>query len=273
MSGGEAMEKRITFTMEGLPDEDGHVRLSDFLIELENLESVLRKTDRLLSPGREPSVYYRIVGLSTASPATVVIEAHPKEPDIDRGPAVVERTLSLLSSIERGEAPRRMDYALLESVRNLVTPIGKTLASVSVVSNGTTLKITPEYRAKVDLLMAPEEVQPSFVRGMLEYINIHGSQKVFRIYPDVGPTKLTCHFPEDLKSAAIAAIGKYVEVRGVFKYKAVAHFAHEVEVREIKVLPADDEIPAFESLTGSAPDLTGGLSSVDFVRTIRRGET
>jgi len=267
------MGQRLTFTMEGLPSEDGHVRLSDFLIELENFGSVLRKTDRLLSAGHGPTVYYRIVGLSTASPATVVIEALPVEPDVDRSEAVIGRTLSLLSGLETSQAPGRMDYALLESVRNLVAPVGKTLASVSIASNGTTLTITPEYRARVDLLMAPEEIHPSFVRGMLEYINIHGSQKVFRIYPDVGPTKLTCYFPDDLKDGAIGAIGKYVEVRGVFKYKAVAHFPHEVEVREIRVLPPEQDLPTFESLLGAAPDLTGDVPSVDFVRAIRHGES
>ncbi|MFI5168049.1 MAG: hypothetical protein ACHQQS_15685 [Thermoanaerobaculales bacterium] len=266
------MKRRITFTIEGLPQEGGYVRLSDFLGGLENLKSVLTRTDRFLSKSRTPTVSYRIVGLSANSPAQVVLEAYDPEDQEEKAAAVVDHTFTVMSDIEFGTRPGRTDYPVFESIRNLAAPVGITLTSMSLVSNGTTLKITPEYRAKVDLILAPEETSPSFVRGMLDFINIHGAKKVFRIYPAIGPTKLTCHFPEALKHDAIAAIGQHVEIHGVFKYKRIARFAHEVEVREIKILPEDKDIPRFETLTGAAPGLTGGISSVDYVRAIRNAK-
>ena len=129
--------------------------------------------------------------------------------------------------------------------------------------------MTGEFKAKIDLTMAPEDTYAGFVRGALEYINIHGGQKVFRIYPQVGPNKVTCHFPDELKDMAISAVGRFVEVHGIMRYKSVSTFPHQIDVKKLEVLPNEDELPSIFDLRGIAPDLTGSLTSEEFVRSLR----
>ena len=70
------MSFRLALKVEGLPRDDGQVRLSVFLSELQLFAAALRKFDALVSGG-SPANLFRIVDLSYSSPATVAIEALP----------------------------------------------------------------------------------------------------------------------------------------------------------------------------------------------------
>jgi len=104
---------------------------------------------------------------------------------------------------------------------------------------------------------------------VLEAINVHDGANVFRIFPDVGPSRVTCHFPSLLERDAVQAIRRFVEVTGILRYKAAADYPHEIEVRALEVLPLEEDLPSLEDLRGSAPDCTGHLLSEEFVRGLR----
>jgi hypothetical protein len=104
---------------------------------------------------------------------------------------------------------------------------------------------------------------------MLEAINVHNRVNKFHIFPSIGPVKVACHFPDEMLADAISAINRYVFVSGQVKYHKRQFFPHAVEVVEMKVYPEERELPTLESLRGIAPDATGELDSVTFVRRIR----
>jgi hypothetical protein len=104
---------------------------------------------------------------------------------------------------------------------------------------------------------------------MLEQINLHHGANTFHVYPDVGPKKITCHFPAFLYDDAVAAVGRRVHVFGELKYRAGAPFAHQIAVSSIDSFEPDNNLPDWEDLRGRAPDATGGLSSEAFVRELR----
>src|SRR5216683_101426 len=69
---------RITLKLEGLPEEDGHVRLSDLLAELQALKDALDNVDRMVGQTNDTILYYRVIDLKHSSPATVVLEPRLK---------------------------------------------------------------------------------------------------------------------------------------------------------------------------------------------------
>jgi len=107
------------------------------------------------------------------------------------------------------------------------------------------------------------------VKGQLEFINVHGAENVFRVYPPIGPKFVECRSPGRLKSEATAAVGRNVRVSGKLHQRAGEQYPSSVEVRRIEVFPLDSELPSLLDIRGMAPDVTGFLSSEDFVRSMR----
>ena len=106
---------------------------------------------------------------------------------------------------------------------------------------------------------------------MLEQINIHDGANVFSIYPEIGPSRVQCHFGPSLFDKAISAVGERVSVSGTFKYKPEENFPYAVDVDDIDIYPREDELPTFDDLRGIAPDATGDILSEDFIAVRRDG--
>lgn len=115
----------------------------------------------------------------------------------------------------------------------------------------------------------PEESFEGSVKGRLEAINLHDDKNTFRIYPVAGPSRVTCHFPEDLRDQAVAAVDRNVIVYGELKYKANAPFPDEIEVEKIEILPPDEDLPALMELRGVAKGAIGDRSVLEYLRQVR----
>lgn len=259
----------ITFTFEGLDANDSDVRLSDFVYELQQFISASKKADEIISKGAPPTFYYKIIDLRRSSPASLTAKAMPIIPESDAGESAHDYLFSVMSSIDKKQIKERVEYPLLKTIKSMTDPIGKTLSSVIVRRDENVIYINTSFKEKVNLIFGPEETYPGHFRGMLDAINVHNQVNVFRIYPEVGPKKIICHFPADLKEQAIRAVGKRVEIRGIFKYKANAQYPHEADVKNMDVFDPNEELPSFMDIFGIDPGMTGGLSSEDFIRKIR----
>ena len=68
----------------GKHEDEQHVRLYEFIVQLNALRQALVNTDRIVNRQEKPTLYYRIVDLSHSSPASVVLEPAPyrNRPDI-----------------------------------------------------------------------------------------------------------------------------------------------------------------------------------------------
>lgn len=262
----------VTITFHGLPSEDGNVRLFDFVGRLNSFSAAISRADRLASDSHSSTFYFRIVDLKHTSPATITIEAYPKDSTIDFRAASFAQVFSIMQQVNENRLQKPTDYDLLEYIRQFVAPVGVTLASLQIISDGYDIQVTKEFKARMDLEMAPETTHVGFLRGALEYINIHGGKKVFKIYPEIGPSKATCYFPDELKEAAIHAVGQFIEIHGIIHYKAVSTFPHQIDVKKLEILPDENELPSIFDLKGITPKLTGGLSSQEFVHGLRDEE-
>lgn len=95
------------------------------------------------------------------------------------------------------------------------------------------------------------------------------ADRVFWLYPEIGPTKIQCLFSQDLFERAKMALGRRVEVDGLFRYKVNAPYPHLADVKEMTVFPYESDLPTFDDLFGIDPGITNGLSCEDYIRNIR----
>ncbi|WP_409719129.1 hypothetical protein [Pseudorhodoplanes sp.] len=265
-----AEEDRITLIIEGLPEDEGQVRLGVFLSQLQSLSAAITQVDRGLSEGK-PATVLRIAELSYRSPIKVVLEpqALPNRPYVV--PAILTRLERVTEALANGDDLSGVDADLLEDIRGLTRPVGKTVKSAALVFRDRTFELTETVGSKVDRALAVDEECEGSIEGMLEQINLHHGANIFHIYPEIGPKKVTCKFPPKLYDDAVAAVGRRVEISGMLHYRIGASFAHQVAVSQIDVFPPASELPDWDDLRGRAPDATGALSSEAFVRELRDG--
>ncbi|HEX5759243.1 MAG TPA: hypothetical protein VF121_08615 [Thermoanaerobaculia bacterium] len=263
-------DNRLRLVLEGWASEDGHVRLEDFIRELTSLRAALVELDRSLAGSRESSAYYPIVGLSHGSPSIVEVEERTIPAGVPpRG--TIPALSSMLQAIDRPDAAA-LEAGVLIHVAEMARPVGKSLAAVRLASNGFAFNITQGVRKRVEELLEPGETYSGWLHGMLEAINVHDGANVFRLYPDIGPPKVSCHFPTELLDDAIRSVSKFVEVRGVLERRKLARFPHRMEVVSISILPDESELPKLFDLLGIDKGLTGGLRTEEFIARLRYGE-
>jgi len=266
--------ERITLVIDGLQGPGQHVRVNDFLREIQFLLNTLKETEKEIHPFKQSSLDYDIVELRTDSPATVILETRPLDQSYDPSEEVVSKFLSIIYQVSMEKMLReRISYHILQNLASMATPLGNTLTQVTISAKGQKFDLKKDFKKIIEQSLVSEETYPGAMRGMLEAINLHQDANVFRIYPDVGPSKVTCRFTKELEEKAIQSIGHFVEVRGVLKYKVNAPYPHEISVDSIETFPNESELPSLRELLGVAPDATGNLLSEEFVRKLRDAST
>jgi|GEM_PF-1425975 len=258
----------ISITMEGPDTEQGHVPVGVFTSTIQQVAGMLRYLDRQAGGDRRESFYLRVVALSHGSPANVVLEQCLVSPEVDRRDSVAEEFVGVMESIETEEDDREYSYELLNKASELTSPVGKTLRKLTVSTNGTQYDVDLGFRERLAEKLAPEMKSYGAIRGNLEYINIHGRQHVFRIYPVVGPRQVDCEFDDEVLERAKSAVGRFVEVRGVIKYKSVARYPREMKVSELEVLPGGG-VEQLIAARGAFPDLTGDMTTEEHIAHVR----
>ncbi len=263
-----AQDDRIELILQGLPEDEGRVRLTAFMNQLQKLSGALQKLDRESHDGKSASVF-QIVELSYTNPTRVALQAKSIPPYRDTGRLVVERLKYVTDALIAGDSLSGFDAELLEDIRGLAAPVGRQIKTSTLVFNGAAFDLTPRVVQLVDVALAIEDECEGGLEGALDQINIHQGVNTFHVYPEIGPKRVTCHFPSKLLDDAVAAVGRRVEVFGTLKYRAQASFPHEIAVTSIEVFPSDDDLPDWDDLRGRAPDATGSLSSEAFIRGLR----
>lgn len=260
---------RITVTIEGSTEDKGHVRLTEFIKQLEAVRSSLKQTERLVSNSDTPSLYYRIVELTYSSPARVVIEPSSIDPNSgDLGIRTVRKFVTNLRQVSNGRRPAQVDLSALQSYQNLTSMLRQHIGKVEIRNGDKPVVIDNKFAKRIAKIIGPDEIAEGSVSGMLEWLNLHNANR-FHIYPTVGPHKVDCDFPAHLRPQVIAAVDKYVQVIGQLRYKHLEKFPYAINVNQIDVLPSEDDLPTLYDLRGIAQGATGDMSAADFVRALR----
>jgi hypothetical protein len=266
----EATENlRITLKLEGLPEEDGHVRFSDLLDELQALKETLDNVDKMVGQTSGTVLYYRVIDLKHSSPATVVLEPRikPKKRRLPNDAISIRhhRFFQELDAIEnRKPVSEDLDTKTLLSFKKLVDGVGRTFLKASISNSVSSIPLTEGLRQKVDILIEKEHRSRGSIAGRLEALNVHKNTNTFWIYPSVGPRKVLCKFQSSDREKVKECIDKIVRVHGVKFFRPNANGPHRIVVDTFEVDPQSNV--SLADIGGIAPRATGDESSVDFMR-------
>lgn len=263
-----AHDHRIELILEGMPEDEGRLRLNTFMSQLQKFGAALSKLDREANEGK-PGNIFQIVELSYSSPLRVVLEPKPIAPQRATGHLVIARLMHVTDAIISGGDLSSLDAELLEDIKSLALPVGKGVKNATIVFNGSAVDLTPRIAHQLEIALAVEDECEGSLEGDLEQINVHDGANIFHIYPQVGPKRVTCHFPPKLFDDAVAAVGRRIEVFGTLRFRARAPFPHQIAVNDIDIVAREDDLPDWEDLRGRAPEATGEKSSEAFVRALR----
>lgn len=266
-------EATLTIQLEGSLDDQGNLRLSEFIDELRAVNAALKNTERILTGG-ESTVDYRIIDLKHESPYSVRIQAIARKPQHSAMPRRVFRRFSTsLRMIRRHRLPKDFDAEAIEAFKNLASPIKKNMVRVKVIDDEDKKEafVDQRYDNAINKIIGFDQRERGSMMGKLDALNVHLATNTFVIYPTVGPTKISCKFPSHMKAQVLASAGQYVRVEGWAIYKSSAKFPHAMQVTApLEVFP-EDQASKLSDIHGIAPHATGGEKSEDFVRKLRDG--
>jgi hypothetical protein len=263
----DSPKRRLRLTMEGMPEEGGHVRFEDFVLELNRFRKALNKMGQHLGGG---NLRYRVVALSHRSPAVVELE----RVESPRRPAVHEtaenKILNAIQIIEDHQvAPEGLPRAVLDELRKFSRPVGRSLLAVTASANGHSAHVSQTLAPKIDIILAPEESSLGTVEGKLDAFNVHGEDKsIFWVYPETKAGRIRCVIPKVLEEKALGYVKQAVRVEGEVFYRSGAKFPHQVTAIDLEPIDRQD-LTRLADLRGAAPRATGDLSSVEFVEALR----
>jgi hypothetical protein len=262
-------KNRIRITIEGAPQDNGHVRFSELLRQLESVRNALKQTERLLRKDDRQTVYYRVIDASHKSPLTMVLEGAVEGDGPVFAGAVVNKFLTSASQIrKRGVIPTDFDYPAAEAYREIVTPQRRHISSLTIANSKRSVLIDETYEAKIIKAIGPDEFAEGSVAGTLDTVKLHNTT-AFEIFPTIGPKKIACYFNPSLKEQVKQALEKYVRVYGRLRYKHWDKFPYAINADNIEIYPPDNELPTLMELRGFAPDLTSGLNEHEFLEKVR----
>jgi len=257
---------QITVKLVGSDEDDGAVRFEDFLSFCDSLSKCLRRSETLVS-SHAPRTRYKIADLGCGS-ATIALQAIPPVDGPDRREEVLSLFQDTVERLQAGRPPdRRVDRESLEAFRELISPLHRKTKEVWIGSS----LLTVQYEVNIENILGSSVPCDGSVSGTLERVNVHDSSE-FVLYPPIPGCRIKCAFPESMLGQVREAIKGNVTVWGKLYYQPDRPFPHQVHVDKMELHPPDDELPSLRDLKGIAPDCTGSLSSVEFVRAIRDQE-
>jgi hypothetical protein len=131
-------------------------------------------------------------------------------------------------------------------------------------------ELTPQAAQNIEPLIRPRQVSIGSVEGKLGLIAIHKKPR-FRIYEVVTHKAVTCDFNEErFLNLVKEALGQRVVASGTV-YSNIKGEPLRVEITGLRILGAPSELPQVDDIGGMDPDLTGALSTAEYIQSIRDG--
>ena len=263
---------KISLTIEGLKENNGHLELSVFAEKIRHFLDLLNAS---VKEHCEEIVVFHVVHLSHSSPATIECEARAEGGEI--AAAAVHAVGENLTCVEENTT-QNLSHTVLSAMEQLVKfkPSNVARAEVRIfgseVEDKRIYKLDDDFKERLSHARRIEERAISTIDGRLEQINIHNNANTFRIYTALPIlSSLNCVFSENLLERVQNSLGSFVSVSGECFYRPEAPFPYKIHVRDMAVLPSNEDLPSLSDLYGIAPSAEGEKPSEQFVRELRDG--
>lgn len=254
--------------------EHNDVGLDAFVDVLKRAQLILKELDSAISGSPDGKLTWKIVDLGINS-ADAVIEAAPPEDD-ERLPLLVGTSfVGGIQTIEKGEMmPPYFSELAVKRVGAISRRVGKggVTGFEAELQNGQPDSVAPRRAeltsravGSIAHLLAPKYSAFGSVMGTLGQINVQ-HRLTFNVYDGLTKRAVKCKFGEDQFEVVREALRRRVIVTGTVERNESGE-PLRVSDPALMILP-DEEIPT-SAIHGLVPDMTGGLSSGDYIRQLR----
>jgi hypothetical protein len=261
------MPKELTIRVEGRGE---NVPAGAFVDAVQKTLILLRDLDARISESASTVATWEIVRVSMRSPLALTVAPTLSDSEEDTSERVIRAYLQGMREIESSPVtPPYFSEQTLRTARDLVSLIGNGLSRlVFSAPNETPVSPTLHSAANIDAVIEHRGLHEFIaIEGKLDTVSTHNYDHFF-IWESVTNNRVQCRAtPEQLEQAK-AALRKRVQVYGRARY--VHGKPTSMEVEAIRVLREMHELPQPKDI--GKVDITGGMSSEDYIRGIRDGE-
>ena len=253
--------------------ELGNITLAGLQGQINDHIRMLQDYDLAISRGKKASVEWLITNVSTGS-LTVETESRSLLEEENFGPQVAKAYIEGWTSIERGGIrPLYLTEEGMKAARSIAKRIGEEGIEGIVVSGpDQSVTISPKSSVNLDQLMRERYWSLGSAEGTLETISIHGSSR-FTIYHSRTKKAIRCDIPATkakLLDRAKEALGRRVQAIGTLERNALGE-PLRIKAERLCILRAREELPTVAALGGKYPDFTGGLTTEEYIKSLRDG--
>ena len=259
----------LTIRVEGREGHEAGVPLGSFLQTMRESLGMLADLSRELSNGRD-SLDWRIIEASYNNPLMLVIEGRARN-DGRQPQRVTEELIRGLTDLEQGRDPARFTVASLKNAKTLARTVSRDGIGSFVFEVPDLPPIAPTQQTAISatkILKRRFYDEISILEGKLDYIDVHG-KRTFGIFDPLTDAKIICHFDDSLRERVVAALTHRVAVEGVVRFKR-SGVPVSIQVYDFEIMPGMEDLPQFDA--DETIDITGGVSSEDYVRSLRDAE-
>ncbi len=250
--------------------EPGTISLRSLGKAVDNWLGMLTDLDAAISREPRATLEWVIRDLRTNS-VVLIAESHSRMEDRNVGPEVASAFVQGMAQVERhGTSPPYLSQQGMESARRLLKMIGRDGAAGLVVANARQeVELSALASLQIDQLLQPGHQAIGSVEGRIETISIRRGQR-FVVYQHRTQKAVSCRFEGDeWLERAKELLGHRVIVAGTVHHNARGE-PTRVDLTDIRRIRSRDQLPRTSDIKGLMPDLTGGASSEDYVRSLRR---
>jgi len=256
---------------------EGRLLWSDLKKTIEENIHALNGVGKVLADTDSLAGSWRVADLSMNSPVQAVLAFDPAtgvEPPTDW----ISTFVKGMQQLEASEVqPEGFSDEAMASLANLV-PLRKRIDAVEYRANGDSVRSSGVATARAAAIHAKNKAARPMhyyatgeLRGLLGQITAHGSTREFVIYDELDDHQIACHFAEDQLHNVAEAIAMRVAVCGPITYDR-RNRPIRVDIEEWSVLRPDSELATLSEVRGAMRPLPEGMSSEDYVRSLRDGE-
>ena len=129
-------------------------------------------------------------------------------------------------------------------------------------------RVTAKIASNAKEALTPRQQTRGSLIGTLEVISVHQGQ-VVTLYDEINRRATRGTFDRSTQFDLVkSALGKRVVVDGVLSRNSLGEIV-SIDMTKIELLPDESDLPSVRDLIGSEPELTGGLTAVEYQR-VRR---
>ena len=264
---------RVTLKVQGM---SGEISLDTFLLALGESLSILKELDRAVSREAKGTLKWVVSGLREGS-AVVEAESRVVIGKEDFGFQVAERFVDGIRTVQdEGVTPPLFSQDCIRSLNKIVRSFGNNGASgLEITAPDLTpapepVKLSGETGAKLRPLARVQRKSIGSAEGNLQLISVHPRSRRFNVYHAITQKAVKCNLPKEIEAEVINSLGRRVVVSGMVSKNALGE-PLSVEVDHLRVLKEEHELPSVADILGLAPDITGNLTTEEYIRSLRDG--